>query len=194
MKPDSHIAHLLERYMLAETTKAEERELADYFKTHPDLPAEWLPYAVMFLGGNATATAGHKRRLWPWLATIGTAACVALVLLLWPGTTDERLFAQSAETHTPTVATAMPSRQTTADVKPVFEEETNDEPPSPPVRKHQTTAGPISHSHPTTAELTEAERRREIELLLEAQALEREEEENTAQLLVEVLLAAHAQE
>ena len=34
MKPDTHIAHLLERYMLAETTKAEERDLADYFKTH----------------------------------------------------------------------------------------------------------------------------------------------------------------
>lgn len=194
MKPDPHIAHLLERYMLAETTKAEERELADYFKTHPDLPAEWLPYAVMFLGGNATATAGHKRRLWPWLATIGTAACVALVLLLWPGTNGEMLVAQSADPHTPAVVTSQSSGRKDVDAVPVLEEETNDEPPSPPVRKHQTTARPISHSHPTTAELTEAERRREIELLLEAQAMEREDEEMKAQLLVEVLLAANAQE
>lgn len=193
MKPNPHITHLLERYMQAETTKTEERELADYFKAHPDLPAEWLPYAVMLLGGTAVTT-GHKRRLWPWMVAVGTAACVALVLLLRPGTTDERLFAQSAETHTPTVATAVPSRQTTADEKPVFEEETNDEMPSPPVRKSKTTAEPISHSHPTTPERTEAEFRHEVELLLEAQALEREEEENTAQLLVEVLLAAHAQE
>ena len=194
MKPDPHIAHLLERYMLAETTKAEERELADYFKGHPDLPAEWLPYAVMLLGGTAAVTSGHKRRLWPWMLAVGTAACMALVLLLRPGTTDERFFAQSAEPHSPTVATDVPSRQTTADVKPVFEEETNDEPPSPPVRKPKTTAGPISHDNPTTPERTEAERRREIELLLEAQAIEREDEEIKAQLLVEVLLAANAQE
>lgn len=193
MKPDSHITHLLERYMLAETTKAEERELADYFKAHPDLPAEWLPYAVMLLGGTAVTT-GHKRRLWPWMVAVGTAACVALVLLLRPGTTDERLFAQSAETHSPTVATAVPSRQTTADVKPVFEEETTYGPPSPPVRKPKTTARPISHDNPTTPERTEAERRREIELLLEAQAIEREDEEIKAQLLVEVLLAANAPE
>lgn len=194
MKPDPHIAHLLERYMQAETTKAEERELADYFKSHPDLPAEWLPYAVMLLGGTAAVTSGHKRRLWPWLATIGTAACVALVLLLWPGTNGEMLVAHSADPHTPAVVTSQSSGRKDVDAVPVLEEETTDEPPSPPIRKHQTTAGPISHSHPTTAELTEAERRREIELLLEAQALEREEEENTAQLLVEVLLAANAQE
>ena len=194
MKPDPHITHLLERYMLAETTKTEERELADYFKGHPDLPAEWLPYAVMLLGGTAAVTSGHKRRLWPWMVAVGTAACMALVLLLRPGTTDERFFAQSAEPHSPTVATDVPSRQTTADVKPVFEEETNDEPPSPPVRKPKTTAGPISHDNPTTPERTEAERRREIELLLEAQAIEREDEEIKAQLLVEVLLAANAQE
>lgn len=194
MKPDPHITHLLERYMLAETTKTEERELADYFKGHPDLPAEWLPYAVMLLGGTAAVTSGHKRRLWPWMVAVGTAACMALVLLLRPGTTDERFFAQSAEPHSPTVATDVPSRQTTADVKPVFEEETNDEPPSPPVRKPKTTAGPISHDNPTTPERTEAERRREIELLLEAQAIEREDEEIKAQLLVEVLLAANAPE
>ncbi|MGN1354612.1 MAG: hypothetical protein ACI4V2_06845 [Alloprevotella sp.] len=193
MKPDPHITHLLERYMQAETTKTEERELADYFKAHPDLPAEWLPYAVMLLGGTAVTT-GHKRRLWPWMVAVGTAACVALVLLLRPGPTDERLFAQSAETHSPTVATAVPSHQTTADVKPVFEEKTTDEPPSQPDRKPKATAGPISHNNPPTAERTEAELRQEIELLLEAQALEREEEENTARLLVEVLLAAHAQE
>lgn len=194
MKPDPHIAHLLERYMLAETTKAEERELADYFKTHPDLPAEWLPYAVMFLGGNATATAGHKRRLWPWLATIGTAACVALVLLLWPGTNGEMLVAQSADPHTPAVVTSQSSGRKDVDAVPVLEEGTTAKKFSHPVHKAQAQAGPIPQSERLAPEITEAERRREIELLLEAQAMEREDEEIKVQLLVEVLLAANAQE
>ncbi len=194
MKPDPHITHLLERYMQAETTKAEERELADYFKSHPDWPAEWLPYAVMLLGGTAAVTSGHKRRLWPWMATIGTATSVALVLLLWPGSNGEMLVAQSADPHTPAVVTSQSSGRKDVDAVPVLEEGTTTKKCSHPVHKAQAQAGSIPQSEPLAPEITEAERRREIELLLEAQAMEREDEEIKAQLLVEVLLAANAQE
>lgn len=193
MKPDSHITHLLDRYMQAETTKKEEQELADYFKAHPDLPAEWLPYAVMLLGGTAVTTR-HKHRTWPWLATVGAAACVALVLLLRPVTTDDGLIAQSADVHTPMVAVTAPSCQTATASPSVSEKAATRETLSRPVHKPKVKTAPILQSEPTTPERSEAELLREVELLLEAQALEREEEENAAQLLVEVLLAAHAQE
>lgn len=39
---------LLERFLNAQTTEAEERELKQYFLTYTDIPARWEPYKALF--------------------------------------------------------------------------------------------------------------------------------------------------
>ena len=61
-KEKQHIQQLIDRYMAAETTQAEEALLADYFCTHHDVPAEWRTFSILFRGlrqgpGGATPQA-----------------------------------------------------------------------------------------------------------------------------------------
>lgn len=43
-----HIKELLDKFMSAQTTEAEEQELSDYFVNNKDIPAEWKSYSVLF--------------------------------------------------------------------------------------------------------------------------------------------------
>lgn len=43
-----HIKELLDKFMSALTTEAEEQELSDYFANNKDIPAEWKAYSVLF--------------------------------------------------------------------------------------------------------------------------------------------------
>lgn len=43
-----HIKELLDKFMSAQTTEAEEQELSDYFANNKDIPTEWKSYSVLF--------------------------------------------------------------------------------------------------------------------------------------------------
>ena len=43
-----HIKELLDKFMSALTTEAEEQELSDYFANNKDIPTEWKSYSVLF--------------------------------------------------------------------------------------------------------------------------------------------------
>ena len=44
----NHIKELLDKFMSAQTTEAEEQELSDYFANNKDIPTEWKAYSVLF--------------------------------------------------------------------------------------------------------------------------------------------------
>lgn len=43
-----HTKELLDKFMSAQTTEAEEQELSDYFANNKDIPTEWKAYSVLF--------------------------------------------------------------------------------------------------------------------------------------------------
>ena len=43
-----HIKELLDKFMSAQTTEAEELELSDYFANNKDIPTEWKSFSVLF--------------------------------------------------------------------------------------------------------------------------------------------------
>ena len=85
-----HIAHLICRYDEAQTTDAEERELAEWFVHADDVPQEWEYYKALFHTFHSHAAAHEperkaRRRRILWTA-IGIAASVAVVggaVALW---------------------------------------------------------------------------------------------------------------
>lgn len=44
----NHIKELLDKFMSAQTTEAEEQELSDYFANNKDIPTVWKSYSVLF--------------------------------------------------------------------------------------------------------------------------------------------------
>ena len=50
MMEREYIQKLLDSYMAAETTREEERLLADYFSIHRDIPAAWRDFSILFRG------------------------------------------------------------------------------------------------------------------------------------------------
>lgn len=78
-KEKQHIQQLIDRYMAAETTQAEEALLADYFCTHHDVPAEWRTFSILFRGlrqGKAQEAPRRKPTLLRW-----SAAAVVVVAM-----------------------------------------------------------------------------------------------------------------
>lgn len=85
---------LVDKYLEAETTLDEERELAEYFATTADIPQEFEPIKAMFAAMGAIKE--HKaaevarpdrqrRRYWHLIGGIGSAVAVAcLILMLIP--------------------------------------------------------------------------------------------------------------
>lgn len=43
-----HIKELLDKFMSAQTSEADEKELSDYFVNNKNIPAEWKSYSVLF--------------------------------------------------------------------------------------------------------------------------------------------------
>ena len=50
---EAHIEALLRRFMKAETTLAEEQQLADFFASTPSVPRRWSAFAILFAGIEA---------------------------------------------------------------------------------------------------------------------------------------------
>ena len=87
---------LLNRFLSAQTTEAEEQTLADYFQGAESVPQEWQPYRELFLSFQtdayeltdselATLTAEpaapkRKVRLLYWLSA--AAACAAILFVI----------------------------------------------------------------------------------------------------------------
>ena len=82
-----HIQQLIDRYMAAETTQAEEALLADYFCTHHDVPAEWRTFSILFRGlrqGKAQEAPRRKPTLLRWSAAAVVVVAMGAGLLFLP--------------------------------------------------------------------------------------------------------------
>lgn len=82
-----YIQQLLDRYMAAETTQAEEALLADYFCTHHDVPAEWRTFSILFRGlrqGKAQEAPRRKPTLLRWSAAAVVVVAMGAGLLFLP--------------------------------------------------------------------------------------------------------------
>lgn len=86
-KEKQHIQQLIDRYMAAETTQAEESLLADYFCTHHDVPAEWRTFSILFRGlrqGKAQEVPRRKPTLLRWSAAAVVVVAMGAGLLFLP--------------------------------------------------------------------------------------------------------------
>ena len=85
------INELLRRYDEALTTDAEERQLAEFFRSTDDIPDEWADYAAMFKAFDATESLfsdeekdrlmaqpkdEKRRKTWLWAAAIAALAVI----------------------------------------------------------------------------------------------------------------------
>ena len=91
---------LLARYMEGDSTQEELRQLKEYFRSTPDLPADLRPYAQMFdilserqptpsvealdRFAEGQVTVRRRNPLWPLLAAAACIAAFALILLAPP--------------------------------------------------------------------------------------------------------------
>lgn len=91
MKEREHIQQLLDRYLKAETTEAEERTLAEYFSSHDVIPKEWMAYQVMFCGARQQVAGKptNTRRV-PWWVGIAAAIAATLLIFLRPPESAEQ--------------------------------------------------------------------------------------------------------
>lgn len=91
MKEREHIQQLLDRYLKAETTEAEERTLAEYFSSHDVIPKEWMAYKVMFCGARQQVAGKptNTRRV-PWWVGIAAAIAATLLIFLRPPESAEQ--------------------------------------------------------------------------------------------------------
>ena len=86
-KEKQHIQQLIDRYMAAETTQAEEALLADYFCTHHDVPAEWRTFSILFRGlrqGKAQEAPRRKPTLLRWSAAAVVVVAMGAGLFFLP--------------------------------------------------------------------------------------------------------------
>ena len=106
---NARINQLLKRYDEAQTTDAEEVELAEFFRTSTEVPEEWQDYAVLFSTleaadtlfiDNESVTRPNKISL-RW--TIGIAAAIIVVagLFLWSYNTTEEVLPNRSKADPP---------------------------------------------------------------------------------------------
>lgn len=111
-----HIKALLDKFMDGQTTVEEEALLAEYFRSHADVPAEWEDYRDMFayfdrgMEGDLVPTrhtALLTRRHWWGIAAAAciTAAIVVTVALHGPSSTTLSETAPAIAQHEDTIAT-----------------------------------------------------------------------------------------
>lgn len=110
-KEKQHIQQLIDRYMAAETTQAEESLLADYFCTHHDVPAEWRTFSILFRGlrqGKAQEAPRRKPTLLRWSAAAVVVVAMGAGLLFLPsdhsGVAPTKPVAVAVHPAQPTVA------------------------------------------------------------------------------------------
>jgi len=153
---------LLNRFLSAQTTEAEEQMLADYFQSAENVPQEWQPYRELFLSFQTDAyeltdnelaalTAEPqpaKRKVRP-LHWLGAAAAVAAILLVI-GSTMLRSEAthqavaktDTQEQSTDTITTENGDTPTDSARKPVAKTTANQIAEAKPVSKPTDTCAP----------------------------------------------------
>lgn len=144
-KEKQHIQQLIDRYMAAETTQAEESLLADYFCTHHDVPAEWRTFSILFRGlrqGKAQEAPRRKPTLLRWSAAAVVVVAMGAGLLFLPSDRGD-----VAPTK-PVAVAVQPARQLVApqSVAPQPERQAQ------PVRHEAETGAQmaqVAHSHPS---------------------------------------------
>lgn len=153
---------LLNRFLSAQTTEAEEQMLADYFQSAENVPEEWRPYRELFLSFGssdydltneelATLTAEPqpaKRKVRP-LYWLGAAAAVAAILLVIGSTMlrNEPTHQAVAKTDTQeqstnTITTKNGDTPTDSERKPVAKTTANQIAEAKPVSKPTDTYAP----------------------------------------------------
>ena len=144
-KEKQHIQQLIDRYMAAETTQAEESLLADYFCTHHDVPAEWRTFSILFRGlrqGKAQEAPRRKPTLLRWSAAAVVVVAMGAGLLFLPSDRGDVAPTQ------PVAVAVQPARQLVApqSVAPQPERQAQ------PVRHEAETGAQMAqaaHSHPS---------------------------------------------
>ncbi|MBP5732160.1 MAG: hypothetical protein J6W50_05580, partial [Bacteroidaceae bacterium] len=90
------ISQLIERFLNAQTTEAEEQTLADYFQSAESVPEEWQPVRELFLSFQTdaydltdaelaameTEPAAPRRKIAPLYWFAAAAACAALLFII----------------------------------------------------------------------------------------------------------------
>lgn len=153
---------LLNRFLSAQTTEAEEQMLADYFQSAESVPQEWQPYRELFLSFGSSdynltneelqvLTAEHmpaKRKVRP-LYWLGAAAAVAAILLVIGSTmlrneathqTIAKTDTQEQSTHA--ITTENGDTPTDSEQKPVAKTTANQIAEAKPVSKPTDTYAP----------------------------------------------------
>lgn len=62
MKDYNQIQDLIDRFMMAETSEAEERELAEFFQNAGSIPPQWEDVAIMMRGFSEAPSGAASRR------------------------------------------------------------------------------------------------------------------------------------
>ena len=93
---NSEVSQLIERFLLAQTTEAEEQALADYFQSAESVPEEWQPVRELLLSFQTdaydltdaelaameTEPAAPRRKIAPLYWFAAAAACAALLFII----------------------------------------------------------------------------------------------------------------
>ena len=90
---NEHIRLLIERFMEGETTLQEERQLAQFFRTH-SVPDEWKPLKLMFeyfaqgmpIKSSSLSSSHEKKHrytLWRWWYAAAAVTIIAISALMW---------------------------------------------------------------------------------------------------------------
>lgn len=100
MNENTHIQNLIDKFLEASTTEAEEKELADYFASCENVPPQWQDLAVMFVGfasakGGVKPTKKQKPKVRKllWLSAAASVAILLGVSFLFRSDDAEPVFA-----------------------------------------------------------------------------------------------------
>lgn len=138
------IRALLDRFMAGETSREEERRLAQWFESHPRVDDDLEPYRLMFVyfdEGMPRQASARRQGSWLYVALVTAASLALVVTLVWPGGQPKDspvAMTQPAATAADTLATpAEPAAE--ADTLPMKEET---EKKSMRYRRHRFSPGP----------------------------------------------------
>jgi len=135
-----NIQQLLDRFMAGETSLAEEREIAQYFRDHRQVDSELEPYREMFDYFADGMPLEQKRqptkRPLKWVAAAVAAAAVALLLLFSPS--------KQTETSVPFVSPTFEVKTTSACYATTIPKPTKNAPKRVKKEKSATAAGKAS--------------------------------------------------
>ena len=103
------IRHLLTLYDEAQTSDAEEQELAEYFASSQEVPEDMMYYMALFKAMNTTHVPSIKEKrkpvrksIWPWIASAASVIIIIGVTLLYnkEDKTEPATIANNAQTTT----------------------------------------------------------------------------------------------